>query len=192
MFFSIKVRDEYRQDYDAGRGGYGKLAQNQWVVRAPSWKLTPLACWICCALPKVCKPAHFYHALIKVSTELEAFSWFSFENYERTESKRMPLFCSLRILAISQGARMILCHQVRICVRGNNFDVSAQDSRLLGRWKILKIDKKFMVFIGALKFFKFAGNKNVINRVLLYCITLLWISKMFDSWVLFSVLSSNL
>ncbi|XP_060001926.1 nuclear cap-binding protein subunit 2-like [Lagenorhynchus albirostris] len=22
------VRDEYRQDYDAGRGGYGKLAQN--------------------------------------------------------------------------------------------------------------------------------------------------------------------
>jgi hypothetical protein len=29
VFFSIKVRDEYRQDYDAGRGGYGKLAQNQ-------------------------------------------------------------------------------------------------------------------------------------------------------------------
>ncbi|XP_033069071.1 nuclear cap-binding protein subunit 2 isoform X12 [Trachypithecus francoisi] len=25
-----QVRDEYRQDYDAGRGGYGKLAQNQW------------------------------------------------------------------------------------------------------------------------------------------------------------------
>uniref|UniRef100_A0A8C4LHK6 Nuclear cap-binding protein subunit 2 n=1 Tax=Equus asinus asinus TaxID=83772 RepID=A0A8C4LHK6_EQUAS len=24
-----QVRDEYRQDYDAGRGGYGKLAQNQ-------------------------------------------------------------------------------------------------------------------------------------------------------------------
>ncbi|XP_010379474.1 nuclear cap-binding protein subunit 2 isoform X4 [Rhinopithecus roxellana] len=23
-----QVRDEYRQDYDAGRGGYGKLAQN--------------------------------------------------------------------------------------------------------------------------------------------------------------------
>jgi hypothetical protein len=27
--FSIKVRDEYREDYDAGRGGYGKLAQKQ-------------------------------------------------------------------------------------------------------------------------------------------------------------------
>ncbi|KAK2090935.1 Nuclear cap-binding protein subunit 2 [Saguinus oedipus] len=25
-----QVRDEYRQDYDAGRGGYGKLAQNQY------------------------------------------------------------------------------------------------------------------------------------------------------------------
>uniref|UniRef100_A0A8C5XSW4 Nuclear cap-binding protein subunit 2 n=1 Tax=Microcebus murinus TaxID=30608 RepID=A0A8C5XSW4_MICMU len=24
-----QARDEYRQDYDAGRGGYGKLAQNQ-------------------------------------------------------------------------------------------------------------------------------------------------------------------
>ncbi|XP_004392932.1 PREDICTED: nuclear cap-binding protein subunit 2-like isoform X2 [Odobenus rosmarus divergens] len=24
-----QVRDEYRQDYDAGRRGYGKLAQNQ-------------------------------------------------------------------------------------------------------------------------------------------------------------------
>ncbi|KAM9089561.1 nuclear cap-binding protein subunit 2-like [Megaptera novaeangliae] len=24
-----QVGDEYRQDYDAGRGGYGKLAQNQ-------------------------------------------------------------------------------------------------------------------------------------------------------------------
>ncbi|XP_012373110.1 nuclear cap-binding protein subunit 2 [Octodon degus] len=24
-----QVRDEYRQDYDAGRGGYGKLAQKQ-------------------------------------------------------------------------------------------------------------------------------------------------------------------
>uniref|UniRef100_A0A2K6QKE3 Nuclear cap-binding protein subunit 2 n=1 Tax=Rhinopithecus roxellana TaxID=61622 RepID=A0A2K6QKE3_RHIRO len=24
-----QVRDVYRQDYDAGRGGYGKLAQNQ-------------------------------------------------------------------------------------------------------------------------------------------------------------------
>lgn len=38
MFFSIKVRDEYRQDYDAGRGGYGKLAQNQWVVESPIMK----------------------------------------------------------------------------------------------------------------------------------------------------------
>ena len=38
MFFSIKVRDEYRQDYDAGRGGYGKLAQNQWVVESPILK----------------------------------------------------------------------------------------------------------------------------------------------------------
>ncbi|EPY85295.1 nuclear cap-binding protein subunit 2 isoform 1 [Camelus ferus] len=27
-----QVRDEYRQDYDAGRGGYGKLAQNQEVM----------------------------------------------------------------------------------------------------------------------------------------------------------------
>lgn len=26
-----QVRDEYREDYDAGRGGYGKLAQKQWV-----------------------------------------------------------------------------------------------------------------------------------------------------------------
>lgn len=32
-----QVRDEYRQDYDAGRGGYGKLAQkNQRAVKAPS------------------------------------------------------------------------------------------------------------------------------------------------------------
>lgn len=37
-----QVRDEYREDYDAGRGGYGKLAQKQWVVRAPSTQLTLL------------------------------------------------------------------------------------------------------------------------------------------------------
>lgn len=29
FFFPIKVRDEYREDYDAGRGGYGKLVQKQ-------------------------------------------------------------------------------------------------------------------------------------------------------------------
>lgn len=27
FFFLVKVRDEYRQDYDPARGGYGKLAQ---------------------------------------------------------------------------------------------------------------------------------------------------------------------
>lgn len=27
----------------------------------------------------------------------------------------MPLFCSLRILAVGQITRMILCYQVRIC-----------------------------------------------------------------------------
>lgn len=42
VFFPIKVRDEYREDYDAGRGGYGKLAQKQWVVKAPSTQLTLL------------------------------------------------------------------------------------------------------------------------------------------------------
>lgn len=40
-----QVRDEYRQDYDAGRGGYGKLAQKQWV-RAPSvQRFLPSDCW---------------------------------------------------------------------------------------------------------------------------------------------------
>ncbi|XP_022269534.1 nuclear cap-binding protein subunit 2 isoform X1 [Canis lupus baileyi] len=29
-----QVRDEYRQDYDAGRGGYGKLAQNHLALAA--------------------------------------------------------------------------------------------------------------------------------------------------------------
>lgn len=28
-FLSFQVRDEYRQDYDPARGGYGKLAQLQ-------------------------------------------------------------------------------------------------------------------------------------------------------------------
>lgn len=48
FYFSIKVRDEYREDYDAGRGGYGKLAQKQWVVRAP---VHSSLCWW--TLPKV-------------------------------------------------------------------------------------------------------------------------------------------
>jgi hypothetical protein len=63
VFFSIKVRDEYRQDYDAGRGGYGKLAQNQWMVKAHqgtthSFSLLSLL--------------NITQGLINVSTELEA------------------------------------------------------------------------------------------------------------------------
>lgn len=54
---------------------------SEWL-RAPSWKPTPLACWIWRVLPKVCKPAFCFffflnQALINVSTELEALSWFS-------------------------------------------------------------------------------------------------------------------
>lgn len=29
IFVFVQVRDEYRQDYDPARGGYGKLAQQQ-------------------------------------------------------------------------------------------------------------------------------------------------------------------
>jgi len=28
-FCSVQVRDEYRQDYDPARGGYGKVAQQR-------------------------------------------------------------------------------------------------------------------------------------------------------------------
>lgn len=31
LFISMQVRDEYRTDYDAGRGGFGKLVQMQRV-----------------------------------------------------------------------------------------------------------------------------------------------------------------
>lgn len=82
MFFSIKVRDEYRQDYDAGRGGYGKLAQNQWVVESPIMKAHSFGLLNLTGVTQglqTCLLFFFFlnQALINVSTELEALSWFS-------------------------------------------------------------------------------------------------------------------
>ena len=82
MFFSIKVRDEYRQDYDAGRGGYGKLAQNQWVVESPILKACSFGLLNLTGVTQglqTCLLLFFFlnQALINVSTEPEAPSWFS-------------------------------------------------------------------------------------------------------------------
>lgn len=35
--YLLKVRDEYRTDYDAGRGGYGKIVQQKMGTEVPAF-----------------------------------------------------------------------------------------------------------------------------------------------------------
>ena len=98
--------------YDAGTGGYGKLAPSQGAVRTPSRTITPLACWIS---PTVCKPAIFTK-LWEPEAHFLVFLW----KLLKDKIQKNVFNSSLRILAMCQVTMISLSGQ-KLCSLATDF-----------------------------------------------------------------------